>query len=279
MKITEKIYGYWRDLYIMNVFGISGYKKYKQIFSSYGENAKSKLVKFKYDHQDLFIRSFSTDIMLMDSILIGKRVNGKWIGEYSWAEDYLVNLNKQRPIIIDAGANVGLFSRWLLKRIPQAQIYAIEPEHENYKILERNTQGYSVNCINKGLWSKECHLKVIARDTGEWGFIVKETKEDGVDTVEAIGLKDLVINYAIDEIDLLKMDIEGSEYEIFNSEDLRWLDRCHALVVETHDHIVKGSDKMVNKVLREHGFSKYTYEENQFFVKNKRSQHDGSNKR
>lgn len=91
-------------------------------------------------------------------------------------------------------------------------------------------------------------------------------------------LKDILINYKLDEIDLLKMDIEGSEYEIFSSQDLGWLDRCHALVVETHDHIVEGSDQLVNRVLKEHGFSKYTYEENQFFWKKKRSRHGGSNK-
>lgn len=278
MKITEKVYSLLRELYIINMFGMRGWKEYRKVLGNYGEEAKSELVKFKYDNQDLFIRSFSTDIMLMDSILGGKRVNRKWSGEYSWVEDYLMNLHKKRPIIIDAGANVGLFSRWVLKRVPEAQVYAIEVESGNFEILKRNTHRYSVCCINKGLWSKECHLKVIARDTGEWGFMVTETKEYDTDTVEAISLKDILINYKLDEIDLLKMDIEGSEYEIFSSQDLGWLDRCHALVVETHDHIVEGSDQLVNRVLKEHGFSKYTYEENQFFWKKKRSRHGGSNK-
>lgn len=271
MRISEKAYEYMRDLHIMNMFGIKGWKEYNKIFKNYGEEDKSELVKFKYDNRDLFIRSFSTDIMLMDSILVGKRVDRKWIGEYSWVEDYLMNLNKKRPIIVDAGANVGLFSRWVLKRVPEAKIYAIEAESKNFEILKRNTQGYFVNCINKGLWSKECRLKVIARDTGEWGFMVKETNEDDTDIVEAISLKDIMENYKFGEIDLLKMDIEGSEYEIFSSDNLAWLDRCRALVVETHDHIIEGSDQQVNKVLREYGFSKYTYEENQFFWKSKGS--------
>ena len=167
MRISKIAYEYLRNMHIMNMFGINGWKEYTKILKNYGEEEKSELVKFKYDNQDLFIRSFSTDILLMDSILVGKRVDRKWIGEYSWVEEYLMNLNKKRPIIVDAGANVGLFSRWVLKRVPEAQIYAIEVESENYDILKRNTYRYFVNCINKGLWSKECRLKLIAMDTGE----------------------------------------------------------------------------------------------------------------
>jgi len=33
---------------------------------------------------------------------------------------------------------------------------------------------YGGICLKNGLWSKECKLKVVARDTGEWGFFVKE---------------------------------------------------------------------------------------------------------
>lgn len=253
----------YRWLRVIKVFGILGGSKY-QITPILRKS--SNLMKLKYDKHDLLLRSFSTDMMLADSILIGKFRNRKWVGEYTLVEKYLMK-RKKNPIVIDAGANIGLFTRWVLKRKPEAKIYAIEPEAENYKILKQNVKGYSVECMQRGLWSKKCFLEVIPRDTGAWGFMVKEAPKEGINTVKAISVANMIEHFGIDEIDLFKIDIEGSEYELFRQADMSWLERCHALVVETHDHIVAGSDELVNRVLGEHGYRKYMYEENQFFIK------------
>lgn len=268
-KIKARIYAFIRDLYTIWLLGIGGgqFIYFRDRMASECAE-KSKLLKLRYAGQKLSIRTFSTDMMLVDSILIGNFGNRMWMGEYWQVERYLQTINSDEPVVIDAGANVGLFTRVVLKRKPNAKFFSIEPERNNYNILKMNTEQYSnVVCMQKGLWSKECSLEVIERDTGNWGFMVKETEKVGEDIIDAISIDYLLNHYNIENIDLLKMDVEGSEYEIFSSENLEWLNKCHAIVIETHNNIVKGADEKVNSVLLSHGYKKSVWGENQFFLK------------
>lgn len=201
-------------------------------------------------------------------MIIGRFINRKWTGEYTQVEEYLRQLSEKELIIIDAGANIGLFSRLILKEKPASKIYAIEPEKNNYQLLKTNTKGYDVKTIRGGIWSHDCNLNVVSRDTGDWGFTVKEVSKRDGNTINATCIDSLVRKYKLNRIDLLKMDVEGSEYEIFNSDNLQWLDLCNAIVIETHDHIIKGSNELVNRILFDRGFIKFSYEENQLFIKN-----------
>lgn len=259
-----------RIIRIIFLFGVKNGFKYNY----YYKKTKNKLVntkkeiKLKYDHGYLTMRTNSTDLLLVESMLIGKLVDGKWVGEYNQVEEYINKLGKREVIIIDAGANIGLFSRLMLKENSRSKIYAVEPEENNYQFLKTNTKGYNAEALWGGIWSHDCKLKVIARDTGDWGFIVKEVNDDSDSfSINAVSIGSLIKKYNLKRIDLVKMDIEGSEYEIFKSNSLEWLDICSAIVIETHDHIIKGSDALVNKVLLEKGFRKFTYEENQLFLR------------
>lgn len=279
MKIT--IVRWIRIIYIIHLFGLIAGLKYTHIKSIYDfEKAKGediphkdsgKEIRLKYDHHSLTVRGGSTDLLLVESILVGRFINKRYVGEYSQVEEYLKEL-PHNPVIIDAGANIGLFSRLCLKKRPDANIYAIEPEGNNYKVLKSNINEYAVKTYRCGVWPKNCKLKVIPRDTGDWGFIVREADGNENSAIDAISLNSLINENNLNRIDLLKMDVEGSEYEIFSSDDLGWLELCRAIVIETHDHIVKGSDELVNKILLDKGFTKYVYDENQLFIRNKENE-------
>ncbi len=261
-----------RIIYIIYLLGLIAGLKYIHYFKKaksedITHKDSSKEIRLKYDHHYLTVRGDSTDLLLVESILIGRFINRRWVGEYTQVEEYIKKLPYE-PVIVDAGANIGLFSRLVLKKRPDANIYAMEPESNNYRILRSNTSKYTVKAYRCGLWSKNCKLKVIPRDTGDWGFTVKEVTCDDSSSINAISLNSMIKENKLNRIDLLKMDIEGSEYEIFNADNLEWLDLCRAVVIETHDHIVKGSDELVNRILRDNGFTKYMYEENQLFIKN-----------
>jgi len=61
-------------------------------------------------------------------------------------------------------------------------------------------------------------------------------------------------NFSIDYIDLLKIDIEGSEKEVFEACD--WQDRLDSIVIELHDRFKPGCSQVVNRALQ--GFSRTT---------------------
>lgn len=260
-----------RIIYVIHLFGLIAGLKYIYYFEkTKGEDIthkdSSKKIRIKYDHHDLTVQGDSTDLLLVESILVGRFINKRWMGEYNQVEEYLKELPRN-PVIVDAGANIGLFSRLVLKKRPDANLYAIEPEDNNYQLLKANTKSYAVTTIREGIWSHDCNLKVVPRDTGDWGFIVKEVSKQDSNTINATSITSLAGRYKLNRIDLLKMDVEGSEYEIFNSGNLEWLDLCNAIVIETHDHIIKGADELVNKILSDKGFVKYIYEENQLFIR------------
>ena len=69
------------------------------------------------------------------------------------------------PVIIDAGANVGLSAVFYANRFPNARIIAIEPEPSNYEMLKRNVVPYSnVTPVQAALWKENGPLRLF--DTG-----------------------------------------------------------------------------------------------------------------
>lgn len=69
------------------------------------------------------------------------------------------------------------------------------------------------------------------------------------------------------KIDILKLDIEGSEYEIFSKSSYKnWLSKVKCLIIETHDNIIPGTDALINKIMAENRYEKFVFGENQIFI-------------
>jgi FkbM family methyltransferase len=157
-------------------------------------------------------------------------------------EHYKVDL-KDPEIIIDGGANTGLFAVYMKNKYPGAKIICIEPDPENFEMLQKNVQGYAgIECIRAGIWNKETNLKVYDKyNMGKWAMVVEEDAVNG--KVPAITIQSILERFGIEKIDLLKLDIETSERQVFQSEDLQWLLRVKHLVAELHDWMAKGCSK------------------------------------
>src|SRR5690606_30085890 len=119
--------------------------------------------------------------------------------------------------IVDAGANCGYSSAYLLSRYPDSRAVCIEPDERNFELLRRNLApfGKRVDFIKGALWSEQTQLKFDEDSTGsnnEWGRRTVEP-EAGAETglVDAIDIPPLMSRYDLESIDLLKIDIEGAE--------------------------------------------------------------------
>jgi FkbM family methyltransferase len=150
--------------------------------------------------------------------------------------------------IIDAGANVGFASVAFANRYPDAQVIALEVNSENFAMLQRNVAPYpNVRAIKAGLWSRRAFLK-ITNPTGEaWAFQVTETDESDADRIEALSVTDVCTMCNVDRVDLLKVDIEGAEYEVFSRNADEWIDRVTLIMVELHDHLNPGCSMAVEQ--------------------------------
>ena len=128
-------------------------------------------------------------------------------------QEYALPLNPFKPkLILDCGANVGFSAVYFANRYPEAKIIAVEPEADNFKMLNYNTALYdNITLVNSALWYKETHIKVTG-GTGA-GASIKEVSSNDSQLLKTTTIPRLLTDSGFDEIDLLKVDIEGAEKE------------------------------------------------------------------
>ncbi len=188
------------------------------------------------------IRNHTSDIYVFQSIMLHH--------EYFVAPEFNVKN------IIDCGANIGITSVYFKKLFPSAKIIAVEPEQNNFAVLAQNLGDYKdVSLLQKGIWNKKVNLKISNLSSAEhWSFTVEETTEEfGV--IKAIAISDIMDDANIEVIDILKIDIEGSELEVFTENYEYWLPRTRILIVETHDRYRRGCCKAVFNALNKYDFT------------------------
>ena len=152
---------------------------------------------------------------------------------------------------------------------PNAKIFSIEPDIDNNRQLKKNIEGYNdIIAINAGLWGQNTNLKVSNKDNGNWGITVCEDRLNG--DIPAISIDSLLKNYDIPYIDILKLDIESSEKNIFMSDCSNWLPKVRMMVIELHDFLEPGCSKQFfSSILSNYeDFSYYVSGENSIIVNN-----------
>lgn len=214
----------------------------------------------------LFIRPFTTDYDLIAEFFLNGAVNEERMFQYDI--DLSDKIKGPVKYIIDAGANIGLFSVLYGRKYREASIIAVEPERENYQMLLKNTENLkNVQPLRGGIWSRDCYLKVNESKTGAWGFTVSECDKNRSD-IRAYSIQNIMEKSGFPYIDILKMDIEGSEYEVFSSKKcLEWLQLVKVLIIETHDSKIPGCGEAVRKKMQLLGYVQETAGEDIVFYK------------
>lgn len=185
------------------------------------------------------------------------------------AKSYLIGLSEAPKIIIDCGANIGLSTVFFKNKYPNAKIIAVEPEGSNFTMLKKNTEMYSdVHCINKGIWNKTANLIVKDDNLGNWGFTVEEVDYKNKNTVSAISINEIMSSFNIQYIDILKIDIEGSEKEMFSENFENWLSKTKVLIIELHDGLNAGASKSFFSAITNYNFYMMRKNENFIFIFN-----------
>ena len=140
--------------------------------------------------------------------------------------------------IVDCGANVGYASAYMLSHFPDARLVAIEPDSGNFAMLKENIAPYGerAEVLQAGVWSHPADLMVCreARGGEQWAFTVNECGPDDTPDVRAVGVQEIMTRFQMEYIDILKVDIEGSEKEVFGANYDQWINKVRLLVTELH---------------------------------------------
>lgn len=146
-------------------------------------------------------------------------------------------INKAANPIVDIGAHIGLFSLYANALNETQQIFAYEPEEENFKAFKEhlkinNTK--NVNAKNVAVTSQEGTVMLcVSPDSHNHSIIEIENKLKTI-KVPSTTLKKIIEK--LGHISLLKMDCEGAEFEILESTPPEILKEIDSIYIEYHSY-------------------------------------------
>ena len=206
-------------------------KKAKSVFQnwivyplSYYNLIKSNSIIFKTRTNKIIkIRRDSTDLMALTHVWL--------IEEYSKPE---FNINKN-DIVIDVGAHIGLFTLYASQFCTEGKIYSFEPMKENYELLSENIKLNNlkqVETFNLAVSNSNQKIKLYINDDESGHSMFSESTH--TITVNSISLKKFFDQNNIQHCNFLKLDCEGSEYEIIKYLPISYLQKIDKMVIEYH---------------------------------------------
>lgn len=149
---------------------------------------------------------------------------------------------KPDDVILDLGANLGIISILLSKKFPFTKIYSFEASIINYNNLVKNINDNrctNITAFNLAVWSKSDEiLEIPTSPTNSGGSSIFYKPEFyqkyPVSKVKTISLPDIFSQNDIKSCKLMKIDVEGSEYEIFKNLTSEYYTKINNLAIEFH---------------------------------------------
>ena len=161
--------------------------------------------------------------------------------------------------IIDAGSNTGFASLFFKLKYPKAKIISLEIENGNINMIGKNLRNFdNIEIIQKGLFNKKAFFKIEDPFHATNSFVIKEVAKGEKYDVESITIDEIMTTSKIETIDILKIDIEGAEKDLFEKNYENWLPKVKIIMVETHDRMIPNCSYAVMKAVNEYNFILYT---------------------
>ena len=129
-------------------------------------------------------------------------------------EIYLFKTEKSTPVILDCGSNIGLSVLYFKTIYPNAKVWAFEPDRTNFELLKQNIASNNLqNVIAEpaAVWITDGQIS-FSGNGSEASRIDESNSNASNKAVPCIRLKNLLLQF--EQIDFLKMDIEGGEYKV-----------------------------------------------------------------
>jgi FkbM family methyltransferase len=166
---------------------------------------------------------------------------------------------KHNAVFVDVGANIGSVSLYVdnFNKVRDSdnkiKVYSIEPEPHNLLLLEENINNNpteNITVVNNAIWYEQKNVFITNR--GGNSSIVDGSSAESVEVL-AITIQDLIDRYSIDEIDVMKIDIEGAEFDLIVNTPPETLAKIRYLVLEFDKSFDGSFGKMIEKLAKQFG--------------------------
>lgn len=196
-------------------------------------------LRFSRLNHPFFVRPGTDDIITVISNVIREEYGHFQMNEPRW--------------LIDGGAYIGDSSAYFLSRFPTLKAVSLEPDPKSYEqaLLNLKPYGTRATVLHNGLQGQSGNRlfsgNTIRFNTGE---------REGGQSVACLDIPSIMEAYDIPVVDILKLDIEGSELDVFQQNPGEWMGKVKLLIVETHgDEHYQALKQAVDK----NGFSMRRY--------------------
>jgi FkbM family methyltransferase len=165
---------------------------------------------------------------------------------------------EQTPLIVDAGANIGLAALWFARAFPHATILCVEPDADNFALLERNTAhlGPRVIRLHAAISAEPMRVKIANPQSGYSAKRVAPASEgEAADSVPAFTVDQLIARTPRAHPFIAKIDIEGFQAPLF-AKNTGWVGRFDLITLELDDWQFpwKGTSNSFFRALAPHEF-------------------------
>ena len=213
-------------------------QKYNVILETIKENKDNRMIFNLKNGLSLILREAPhSDRLVFEQVYVDK----EYLPICEYFINNLISEESGQINIIDAGANVGYTSLFFNSVFPSAKIIAIEPDNQNFLILSENI---SLNQLENKIVPLKMALlekadinlltKTDFRDGKDWAITVEETNLQT--DLKSTSISQILSQFKLNEIDILKIDIEGAERYLFEeNSDLNYLNHVKSLIIEIHD--------------------------------------------
>jgi FkbM family methyltransferase len=218
---------------------ISSFKMHYQLFGLAGVVKRaSASIKNRYPefiaklpdrHGAVHIRLHTTDVIVFQHVFVNR--------------GYDFKLDFTPKIIVDIGANVGLASVFFALKYPMARIISVEPEPSNFSVLVKNARLFpQIEPLHAAIWDRSGSIYMDPNvPFGHCGAQVDTNIKKG-NAVNCVALTDLISQFGLTHIDILKIDAEGAECEILQTA-AHWRDRVSLICAELHERLRPGCNE------------------------------------
>lgn len=186
----------------------------------------------------MHIRTGDSDMAAIRQVFIDRQYDFSWpqhLSDRMQARYEAILAAGEKPIIVDAGANIGAAALWFGRRFPEANIVAIEPDPSNASLLRRNVAGRPHQVVLEAAVGSVPGRVSLVHEGLSWA-IRTERSERGI---EIVTIEDAFRASGGTTPFIVKIDIEGFESDLFAA-NTDWIARCHAVIIEPHDWMLPG---------------------------------------
>lgn len=175
-------------------------------------------------------RHFSLTVSEYDDLLA--------IREVLVDEEYRLPWDADPKTILDLGSHIGASIIYFCLRYPEAAVGGVEPDPRTFAKLESNMRQFEQVQLRQAAVAGKARSGTLHRGSGSLGSFLRPSNGSGI-SVELATVDELCTGFGFDHVDLVKLDVEGSELDALR--DTAILREAEVATGEVHPHLIDGS--------------------------------------